>query len=105
MYILNITTNIDPNIEQPWFEYLRDFFIKGSLETLLIDKINLIEVLVEEEMGGKTYTIQLHFSSLEKMNEYQKEHLLYFLQRGSLKFGDGVLTFATELKHIEEFKN
>lgn len=104
MYILNITISIDPSVEQPWLEYLRNFFIKGTLETKLIQKIALIEVLVDEEMGGKTYTIQLHFTSKEILKEYEDNHLGYFLKRGTAKFGHKMLTFATELKLLEEFK-
>jgi len=102
MYIYNVTTNIDATVHDEWLNWIKTHIIK-VLNTGKFTSAKLTEVLVEEEMGGKTYSIQYAANSREDLENYYKFNAPK-LQTESLKrFADKMLTFKTELKIVEEF--
>ena len=66
-------------------------------------KAKLSKVLVEEEMGGTTYTIQYATESNEKLQEYYKTFAPALREEGLRLFGDKMLAFRTELEVLNEF--
>ena len=81
------------------------------METHILDVLNtgkfisakLTEVLVEEEMGGKTYSIQYTANTREELDAYYKEDADKLQLESLKKFGDKMLAFRTELKLVKEF--
>ncbi|QMU63157.1 MAG: DUF4286 family protein [Flavobacteriaceae bacterium] len=57
MYIYNVTINIDETIHQEWLVWIENH-IREMLATGRFLSARLIQVLVEEETGGVTYSIQ-----------------------------------------------
>ena len=57
MYIYNVTINIDAAAHDEWLNWIESH-ITEVLNTGKFTSAKLTEVLVEEEMGGKTYSIQ-----------------------------------------------
>ena len=57
MYIYNITINVEESIHQEWLIWIQDH-IQEVLATGRFVSAKLTQVLVEEEMGGITYSIQ-----------------------------------------------
>jgi len=73
------------------------------LNTGYFTSAKLTEVLVEEEMGGSTYSVQYSANSREDLDDYY-QYEAERLQRESLKkFGDKMLSFRTELKLVKKF--
>jgi len=102
MYIYNVTINIENSIHNEWLTWMETHIIK-VLDTGKFTSGKLTEVLVEEEMGGKTYSVQYAANSREDLDHYYK-YEADKLQRESLKkFGDKMVTFRTELKLIKKF--
>ena len=102
MFIYNVTTNIDATAHDEWLNWIKTHIIE-VLNTGKFTSAKLTEVLVEEEMGGKTYSIQYAANSREDLENYYKFSAPK-LQTESLKrFADKMLTFKTELKIVEEF--
>lgn len=102
MYIYNVTINIENSLHKEWLTWMEIHILK-VLNTGKFASAKLTEVLVEEEMGGKTYSVQYTANTREDLEDYYKEDAEN-LQRESLKkFGDKMLTFRTELKLIKEF--
>jgi len=89
-------------VHDEWLNWIKTHIIK-VLNTGKFTSAKLTEVLVEEEMGGKTYSIQYAANSREDLENYYKFNAPK-LQTESLKrFADKMLTFKTELKIVEEF--
>ena len=61
------------------------------------------EVLVEEDMGGKTYSIQYTAKTRIDLNNYYKFDANKMQKEGLAKFANKMLAFRTELKVIKEF--
>jgi hypothetical protein len=62
----------------------------------------LVRVLIEEEMGGVTYSAQYTTDSKETLEKYYQEDALGFREEGAKLFGEKMLAFRTELEVISE---
>jgi hypothetical protein len=61
-------------------------------------------VLVDEEMGGTTYSVQYTTDSKETLEKYYQEDAPRLRQEGLQLFGDKMLAFRTELEFIADYK-
>jgi phosphoribosylamine-glycine ligase len=62
----------------------------------------LVRVLIEEEMGGVTYSAQYTTDSKETLEKYYQEDAPGFREEGAKLFGEKMLAFRTELEVISE---
>jgi hypothetical protein len=62
----------------------------------------MVKVLVEEEMGGTTYSMQYTTDSKETLQRYYQEDAPGLKAEGQGLFGDKLLAFRTELELISE---
>ncbi len=104
MYIYNVTANIHESIHEEWTQWIKQH-IQKTLNTRCFTSAKLTQVLVEEEMGGVTYSIQYRSPSKEHLQNYYKHHDAELKNESFKKFADKMLTFTTELKVIEEVFN
>ncbi|MGS4345805.1 DUF4286 family protein [Myroides odoratus] len=102
MIIYNITINIHESVHDAWMAWTKEFYIPGILNTKKFDKARMVKVLVEEEMGGVTYSIQFETANAELLQQFYNEEHDYFEMESRKKFGDKMLTFKTELALISE---
>jgi len=77
--------------------------ISDVLATGKFIKAKLVRVLVEEEMGGMTYSTQYYAENKEKLQSYYTEDAPRLREEGLRLFGDKMLAFRTELEVISEF--
>ena len=102
MYIYNVTINIDDSAHEEWFQWIESH-ITAVLDTGKFTSAKLTEVLVEEDMGGKTYSIQYAAATREDLDSYYKLDASKLRADGLKKFADKMLTFRTELKIVNKF--
>lgn len=102
MLIYNVTVNVDASIHDQWLEWIKAH-IPQVLASGKFDKALLTKVLVEEDMGGVTYSIQYRSPSRDRLDAYYKEDAERLRLEGLKKFGDNMLTFRTELQIIDEY--
>ena len=102
MFIYNVTINIDPSIHDKWLIWIKEHIPK-VLATGKFTEAKLTKVLVEEEMGGTTYSIQYRAKSREALDAYYKEDAEKLRTEGLKKFADKMLAFRTELEIIDEY--
>ena len=102
MIIYNVTVNIDDSAHDEWLLWIKEH-IPQVLATGKFDKATLTKVLVEEDMGGQTYSIQYRSYSREALDAYYKEDADKMRTEGLKKFADKMLAFRTELEVIDEY--
>lgn len=102
MIIYNITANIDQSIHDEWVIWIKEH-IPQILATGKFTEAKLTKILVEEELGGTSYSIQLRAKSREALDAYYREDAERLQQEGVAKFADKMLTFRTELEIIDEY--
>jgi hypothetical protein len=103
MIIYNVTINIEDSVHSEWLKWMKDH-ISQVLATGLFSKALFTKVLVEEEMGGTTYSVQYHAYSKSALVRYYKEYANQLQADGMKRFGNKMLAFRTELELVDEFK-
>jgi phosphoribosylamine-glycine ligase len=83
-----------------WMQYKH---IPEILATGKFSSARMVRVLIEEEMGGVTYSVQYTTDSKETLEKYYQEDAPGFREEGSKLFGDKMLAFRTELELIADY--
>ncbi len=102
MIIYNVTVNIDNTVHDQWLAWIKEH-IPQVLSTGKFVEAKLTKVLVEEEMGGQTYSIQYRAHSREALDSYYANDAERLRQEGQKLFADKMLAFRTELEVIDEY--
>ena len=105
MIIYNVTINIDDSVHDKWLAWMMEKHIPEMMETGKFYKAKIVKVLVVEEMGGTTYSIQYFTENKETLEAYYTEDAPKMREEGQKLFGDKMLAFRTELELLKEFKS
>lgn len=103
MYIYNVTTNIEAEIEQDWLDYMKNTHVPAMIGTGCFTGAKLSRVMVQEEMGGKTYSIQYSVSDKETFKGYYVVYAADMNTRVEKKFSGNYVQFQTELEVLGDF--
>lgn len=103
MIIYNVTINIHESVHDQWLSWMQTKHIPEILATKKFSSARLVKVLIEEEMGGTTYSIQYTTDSRATLMQYYEEDAPAFRAEGAALFGDKMLAFRTELALIKDF--
>nr|WP_294939521.1 DUF4286 family protein [uncultured Flavobacterium sp.] len=104
MIIYNVTINIHESVHDQWMQWMQRKHIQDVLNTGKFTAARLVKVLVEEEMGGMTYSVQFTAESKEMLQRYYEEDAPALREEGRQLFGDKMLAFRTELELISDFQ-
>jgi len=102
MYIYNVTLNIDESIHEEWLSWMKSH-IPEVLATGKFIEAKLTRVLVEEETGGVTYSVQYKAKSRKDLDDYYRYDAEKLRGDGISRFADKMLAFRTELEIIDEY--
>ena len=102
MIFYNVTINIHESVHNQWMKWMQEKHIEDVLATGKFTAARMVKVLVEEDMGGTTYSIQYTTDSKETLQRYYDEDAPRLREEGLRLFGDKMLAFRTELELISE---
>lgn len=102
MIIYNVTTNIHESVHDQWLQWMQQKHIPEVLATGKFSSARMVRVLIEEEMGGTTYSVQYTTDSKETLQKYYQEDAPKLRNEALQLFGDKMLSFRTELEVISE---
>ena len=102
MIIYNVTTNIHESVHDQWMTWMQEKHINDVLATGKFSSARMVKVLIEEEMGGVTYSIQYTADNKETLYRYYDEDAPRLREEALALFGDKMLAFRTELELISE---
>jgi len=102
MIIYNITTNIHESVHDQWLKWMQEKHIPEILSTQKFSSARIVKVLIEEEMGGITYSVQYTTDSKETLEKYYIEDQPQFDREALELFADKMLSFRTELEVISD---
>lgn len=104
MYIYNVTTNVDESIHDTWMKWMHETHIPKIIEVGKFTKALMTQVLVKEEMGGVTYSIQYTCDSKEKLEKYLLDEDQKLQNEGLKLFANKLGSFTTVMKIVNEYK-
>lgn len=102
MIIYNVTTNIHESVHNQWLQWMQQKHIPEILATGKFSSARIVRVLIEEEMGGTTYSVQYMTDSKATLEKYYQEDAPKLRDEALQLFGDKMLSFRTELELISE---
>ncbi|MBE0423490.1 MAG: DUF4286 family protein [Lutibacter sp.] len=102
MYIYNVTTNIDESVHDQWLQWMKEKHIPAMLSTGKFIHAKMTQVMIEEEMGGTTYSVQYTTDSLATLQDYYKDDADRLRNEAMKLFNGKFVAFRTELKIISE---
>ena len=102
MVIYNVTCNVDSSVHDQWIVWMREH-IPQVLGTGLFMEARFTKVLVKEQDGSHTYSIQYKAFSAQALQEYKDKHSEALQKDGLEKWADKVLSFRTELEVVDEY--
>lgn len=102
MIIYNVTTNIHESVHDQWMIWMQHKHIPEMLATGRFSSAKMARVLIDEEMGGVTYSVQYTTDSREILQQYYQKEAPALREEGEKLFGDKMLSFRTELEVISE---
>jgi len=104
MIIYNVTTNVSEERHEQWLDWMQHKHIPDMIATGKFTKARLIKVLVDEPMGGVTYSVQYHTDSKTTLERYYEEDADRLRSETLSLFGEDVISFRTELQVISDHK-
>lgn len=102
MLIYNVTINIDESVHDEWLSWMRDKHVPDMLATGKFSHAKMTKVLVEEEMGGVTYSVQYTTKDRGTLESYYKEDAERLRADAMRLFPDKFVAFRTELEVISQ---
>ncbi len=104
MYIYNVTINIEESEHDRWLQWMQETHIPDMLQTGKFLEAKMCRVMVEEELGGITYSIQYSTRDKETLERYYAEDADSLRKDGMERFGGKFVAFRTELDVVSEQK-
>ncbi|WP_299258473.1 DUF4286 family protein [uncultured Aquimarina sp.] len=101
MYIYNVTINIEETKHEEWLDWMKNEHIPDMLATGKFSKALMSKVLVEEEMGGLTYSVQYTTDNKMTLEQYYAQDAER-LRAKTNRFAGHFVAFRTELEIINE---
>lgn len=102
MYIYNVTTNIEESVHEEWLQWMKQIHIPEMLATGKFTQAKMCRVLVEEEMGGLTYSVQFTVPNKETLLRYYQEDEDTLRKKAMELFAGKFVSFWTEMEIISE---
>ena len=103
MIIYNVTTNIHESVHDKWMIWMQHKHIPEMLACGKFISARMARVLIEEEMGGVTYSVQYTTDSKETLQKYYLEDAPALREEGVKIFGDLMLSFRTEMEVVGDY--
>ncbi len=102
MIIYNVTINIDDDVHDAWLLWMKDRHIPDMLATGKFTHAKMTKVLVEEEMGGTSYSVQYTCPDKKTLEQYYQQHAEKLREEGLRLFANKFVAFRTELEVISQ---
>lgn len=104
MYIYNVTINIDDSVHDQWLLWMKDTHIPDMLATGKFTSAKMCRVMIEEDMGGTTYSVQYSTKDKKSLQAYYDEDAKRLRGEGQTLFPNKFVAFRTELELIKDQK-
>lgn len=102
MLIYNVTTNIEESANERWLQWMKGTHIPAMLATGKFINAKMTKVLIEEDMGGITYSVQYSVLDKATLEKYYMEDAPKLRNEANELFAGSFVAFRTELEVVHE---
>lgn len=100
MIIYNVTVNVDDDIHDEWLKWMKEVHVPEVMGTGHFLENRIMRVLVEEEMGGRTYAFQYTCQDMDTFRSYESNHAPSLRQDVEKRYGGKFVAFRTLLETV-----
>jgi len=97
------TINIEETAHKKWLQWMKQHHIPNVLSTGKFLSAKFTKVLVEEDMGGHTYSVQYTAANQENLEKYYQEDAERLQEEVTKLFAGKFVSFRTELEVVDEY--
>ena len=101
MFIYNITTKIDNDIENEWLLWQKEIHIPEVMNTGLFYDNRFFKLVDPDEPDGKIYIIQFYLESLSLYETYIMQYSQRFTEKNINKWGVQFVVFQSLLASVQ----
>ena len=98
MFYFNITFNIDEAIQEEWVSLMTS----QIMPSIPCDEKKLLQIMVDEEMGGISYSCFLGFSETALLEEFKAQYLELVYETINKVFSGQWVSFTTQLNLLSD---
>lgn len=102
MIIYNVTVSINEEAENEWVAWMRDVHIPDVMATGIFSDNRFAKVLLAQDEGGVTYSIQYTCKSMADLQKYQGSFAPKLQAEHHQKFDGKYAAFRTVLEIVPE---
>ena len=101
MIIYNVTINVEPEIHDEWFLWMKQTHIPDVLQTGMFSGHKMLKLLNEEPNNtGTTYAVQYYCKDLDDLQRYLEQYAPALRQDSQNKFEGKFVAFRTFLEEV-----
>jgi Domain of unknown function (DUF4286) len=100
MIIYNVTINIEESLHDQWKEWMLVHHVPAVLATGYFSGARMSRLLIEEEMGGITYSIQYECPSMAQLEAYREKEAPRLMAETEQRFGGKYVAFRTQMEEV-----
>tara|TARA_Y100000389_G_C17454676_1_gene517284 strand:- start:2422 stop:2733 length:312 start_codon:yes stop_codon:yes gene_type:complete len=101
MIIYNITSQVAPEVQENWLEWMQTYYIPRVLSIDLFEDITIFKVSMDQPMDP-TFATQYKAASKEILQRYLNTEAPHHKKEMQDKFGEQVLSFETHLEFVSK---
>ncbi len=101
MIIYNVTVNIENDVHDKWFDFMKSTHIPQVMETGFFLENKICKVLnTQQDETGHTYAIQYTCANMEDLEEYREKHAAELQKDHMSRFEGKFVSFRTLLEIV-----
>ena len=101
MIIYNVTSQVAPEIEKIWIEWMEKYHLPKVFSTNYFGDISILKVSMDQP-SDPTFAVQYKANSNEALKEYLDRDAPFHKKEIHQKFGEQVLSFETYLELVSK---
>ena len=101
MIIYSVTVSIDQEVQAEWVQWMRDVHIPDVMATGYFLENRFAKVLLVDEEGGVTYSVQYLCKNMADLQRYQGSHAPRLQADVKAKFDGKFVAFRTVLETVD----
>jgi hypothetical protein len=100
MFIYNVTTKVDPSIQQAWLRWMKEEHIPEIISTGCFIKGTVLHLLEIDDSEGPTYAVQYIAESKALYNRYIDKFAPVMREKAINKWGNKFIAFRSIMQII-----
>lgn len=103
MILYNTTFIVEEKVNEEWLNWLKSEHVNDYLKSSCFLGARLGKITSHVEPGAISYSLQFFANDELILTNFKDNYLAEIQQKSLQKFGTNVLSFASEMEHIDDF--